>query len=299
MSSVSDVPQTRRPELVERSVDVSVVIVNFNTRDPLERCIRAIQDAIKGVDDEVIVVDNASEDGSVEMVRQKFPNVGVICNERNLFYTRATNQGIRLARGRYVLIVNPDVTFLDGSFERMYAYLERHSEVGAVSPRLVDADGEAEDCFCRERTFESCIFNFTLLKHIFPGRTARINHVHAMRGIGRETVRDVEMVVDMSLLVRRDVLEQIGMLDESFKLYFCDDDLSLRLRQAGWRLVFLGDVRNRHHRHLSVSQQPPSWLISMFRQDALVYSRKHFGAVRTAVLRPLMGVTAALHAVRS
>ncbi len=80
MSSVSDVPQTRRPELVERSVDVSVVIVNFNTRDPLERCIRAIQDAIKGVDDEVIVVDNASEDGSVEMVRQKFPNVGVICN---------------------------------------------------------------------------------------------------------------------------------------------------------------------------------------------------------------------------
>ena len=119
-----------------------------------------------------------------------------------------------------------------------------------------------------------------------------------MRGIGRETVREVEMMVDMSLLVRRDVLMQIGMLDEAFLLYFCDDDLSLRLRKAGWRLVFLGDVRNVHHRHQSVSQQPRSWLISMFRQDALVYSRRHFGAVRTAVLRPLMDVTAVLHSVR-
>ena len=280
------------------AMDVSVVIVNYNTRDSLERCLRSVLDTIKGAYYEVILVDNASEDRSAEMVRQRFPQVGLICNERNLFYTQATNQGIRIARGRYVLIVNPDVTFLDGSFERMYAYLERHPEAAAVSPRLVDADGKAEDCFCRERTFESFVYNYTLFKHLFPGRTARINHVQAMRGIGRETVREVEMMVDMSLLVRRDVLMQIGMLDEAFLLYFCDDDLSLRLRKAGWRLVFLGDVRNVHHRHQSVSQQPRSWLISMFRQDALVYSRRHFGAVRTAVLRPLMDVTAALHSVR-
>ena len=280
-------------------MDVSVVIVNYNTRDALQRCVRAVQDAVTGAVSEVIVVDNASEDGSAEMVRQRFPDVSLICNEHNLFYTRATNQGIRIAQGRYVLIVNPDVTFLNGSFDRMFEYLERHPEVGAVSPRLVDAKDEAEDCFCRERTFESFIYNYTLFKHLFPGRTARINDVLAMRGIGRDTVREVDMVVDMSLLVRRDVLTQIGMLDEAFKLYFCDDDLSLRLRQTGCRLVFLGDVRNRHHRHESVNQQPASWLISMFRQDALVYSRRHFGTARTAVLRPLMGLTAVLHSVRA
>jgi len=273
--------------------------VNYNTRDSLEHCLRSIEDTFQGVGYEVIVVDNASPDRSAEMVRARFPWVSLICNDQNLFCAPATNQGISRARGRYVLSLNPDVTFLAGSFERMYGYLESHRDVAAVSPRLVDGNGEAEDCFCRERTFESFVYNYTVLRHLFPGKTARINHVQAMADVGRDSVRDVEIMVDMSLLVRRNVLMQIGMFDDAFKLYFCDDDVSLRLRQAGWRLTFLGDVQNVHHRHLSVSQQPRSWLISMFRQDALVYSRKHFGAVRTAMLRPLMGVTAVLHSVRS
>lgn len=279
-------------------IDISVVIVNYNTRDLLERCLRSIEEKVKGISHEIIIIDNASRDQSAEMVRSKFSQVILVCNERNLFVTPATNQGIKMSQGRYVLIVNPDVIFLNGSLERMYKYLETHPEVAAVSPRLVDENGSVEACFCRERTFQSCIYNYTFLKLLFPRKIARINDYLSMKSWSRDSIYEVEVLIDMSMLVRREALVQIGMYDEAFKLYFCDDDLSLRLRAAGWKVVFLGDIENLHYRHQSVRQQPESWIISVFREDALVYSRKYFGSARTALLRQLMWLTAAMRSVR-
>lgn len=281
-----------------RPIDISAVIVNYNTQDLLERCLRSIEEKVKGISNEIIIIDNASTDQSAEMVRSKFPQVTLVCNERNLFVTPATNQGIKMSRGRYVLIVNPDVVFLNGSLESMYEYLETYPEVAAVSPRLVDGNGSAEACFWREKTFQSFLYNYTFLRRLFPRKTARINDYLSMKGWSRNATYAVEMMIDMSMLVRREALVQIGMYDEAFKLYFCDDDLCLRLRSKGWGLVFLGGVENLHYRHQSVKQQPESWIISVYRKDALVYSRKYFGSVRTALLRQLMWLTAVMRSVR-
>ncbi len=278
--------------------DVSVVVVSYNTRDLLRTCLGAAVRAADRISHEVIVVDNASPDGSADMVRREFPNVTLVANSRNLFYTAAANQGLALAHGRFVLILNADVTFSDGTFGRLYDYLERHEEVGAVSPSLVDGLGRPEACFWRTRTYESFLLNYTFLRHLFPSRTRQLNGRIEMAGESRAAVREVEMVIDMSLLARREALQQIGFYDEDFKLYFCDDDLSLRLRNAGWRLMFLGDAQNLHHRHSSVSQQPELWRIRMFRHDALVYARKHFGRTRAAILAPLMRATTRMRALR-
>jgi GT2 family glycosyltransferase len=277
---------------------VSAVLVSYNTRALLTESVERLTVALANVPHEIIVVDNASPDGTAEYVRQELPMVRLIANDRNVFYTRAANQGIRAATGRYVLIVNPDVLFMPDVFARMYDFIETHPDVGAVSPSLVDAGGEHEACFWQPRTFESFLLNYTFLRHLFPARTRRLNDHGAMIGESRAQVRDVDMVVDMSLLVRREALDAIGLFDERFKLYFCDDDLSLELRKAGWRIVFLGDVVNRHDRHQSVAQRPEIWRISMFRGDALVYARKHFGPLHAALLAPLMRVTTSLRAVR-
>jgi GT2 family glycosyltransferase len=277
---------------------VSAVLVSYNTRRLLHESVRQLADALAGISHEIIVVDNASPDGSADLVENELPGVRLVRNAENRFYTRAANQGIRLAAGQYVLIVNPDVIFSREAFQRMHAFLEAHADVGAVGPLLVDGAGVAEACFWRARTFESFLLNYTFLRHVFASRTRRVNAYVGMEGTSRAEVCDVEMMVDMSLLVRRAALDQIGLLDERYHLYFCDDDLSHSLRAAGWRLVFLGDVANRHDRHQSVAQEPELWRIGMFRHDALVYASKHFGPARAALLAPLMRLTTTMRAMR-
>lgn len=279
-------------------VEISAVLVSYNTERLLYECVERLRAALAGLTHEIIVVDNASPDGSADMVRRRLQDTQLIANHENLFYTRAANQGLRMARGGYVLIVNPDVLFAEATFHRMFTYLQSHPEVGAVSPALVDGTGIPEACFCRRRSFESFLLNYSFLRHLFPGRTERINAHIRMEGASRTDVREVEVVVDMSLLVRHEALQQIGFFDEGFKLYFCDDDLSIRLRAAGWKVMFLGDVANRHDRHQSVGQRSELWRAGVFREDAFTYARKHFGVLRAIVLWPLMRVTTTLRAVR-
>lgn len=290
--------ETRHLSGASMTPDVSVVIVSYNTRELLRQCVRGIPSSLLAVRYEIIVVDNASSDGAAAMIAREFPQVQLVANDSNRYAAAGLNQGIRLARGRYVLMLNPDIQFAQETFERMYGFLEAHAEVGAVSPCLVDADGVPETGFWRDRTFTFFLFNYTLLRYVFPRTTAAVRDAEVLAGVDRTAVHEVDMMIDASMLVRREALLQIGLWDEDFKLYFCDDDLTLRLRRAGWKLVFLGDVVNRHLRHQSVRQQSREWVIQVYREDALKYSRKHFGRARTAVLWALFRVTAALHWLR-
>lgn len=276
-------------------VDVSFVIVNYKTRGPLEECLRSIYKNIRGASFETIVVDNGSHDGSAEMVRAVFAEVRLICYDQNKFITPANNHGIRISRGKYVMILNPDVVFFENSFEKLFEYLERHPEVAAVGPRLVDANGLVEHCCCRERTFELFLYNFTLLGKIFRKTVARINRDALILDWNRDSTREVDILVDISMLARREALIEVGLYDEAFKLYFAEDDLCKRLRAQGWKVVFLGDAQNLHYRHQSVNQEPEAAIIRISRQDALVYSAKYFGTARTKLLRALMSLTAVLH----
>ena len=280
------------------TVTVSVVVVSYNTRCLLHDSVQRISESLDGIPHEVIVVDNGSPDGTAEFVARELPGVRLVANHENLYYTRAVNQGLRAAVGQFILIVNSDVLCSPDTFRRMFQYLHVHPDVGAVSPVLVDAEGIPETCFCRTRTYESFVLNYTFLRHFLPGRTRRINAEIGMEGVSRSDVRDVEVVVDMSLLVRREALEDIGLFDEDFKLYFCDDDVSIRIRKSGWRVVFLGDVANRHDRHQSVGQLAELRRIRIFRDDAYVYARKHFGWIRASVLWLLMQMTTGLRAMR-
>jgi hypothetical protein len=281
-----------------KAIDVSFVIVSYNTRDCVRTCIDSIIREIRGVAYEIIMIDNASSDGTVAAVRAEYPEVVVIENDTNLFVPPAMNQGIRRATGRYILLTSPDLQLSAAAFDRMYAYLETHPDTGAVSPRLVDADGIVEPAFARQRTFPFFVYNYTFLKHLFPRRTKRIRNSVTMPDVSRKLVMRVEVMIDASMLARRDALKEIGLWDERFKLYFCDDDLCIRFRSAGWKLTYLGDVTNLHNRHQSVGQQPFEWDVAMYREDAIRYATKYFSASRTLLLRVLVALTAVLRRIR-
>lgn len=278
---------------------VSFVIVNYNAGEIIRDCLSSLYATIRDFAFEIIVVDNGSRDGSVELVRREFPGVQLVCYGENRFITPANNDGIRRSRGKYVVVLNPDVIALDGSFHSMYRVLEEHHEVAAVGPRLTDADGRLELCCARERTFSHFLLNYTFAGKILRRQTAAMNAWSEMTEWRRDSIRDVDILVDISMMARRDALLEVGLYDEAFKLYFAEDDLCRRLRARGYRVMFLGEVQNIHYRHQSVKQMPSEAVIRIFAEDALVYAVKYFGAVRSTLLRALIGMTSLLRYART
>ena len=189
--------------------EISFIILSYNSARDLPRCLQSIAKHVRQ-SYEIIVVDNASADDSAELVRREFPSVRLFASDRNML-AAGWNYGIRKASGRLVAIVNPDTALLEGTFDRMYAYLETHGDVAAVSPRLQNDDGSVESCFWRERTFRFFLYTCTFLRHLFPGRTARLEALHSMSDRSRTEVMEVEMMIDVCMLVRRDALDQVGM----------------------------------------------------------------------------------------
>lgn len=277
--------------------DVSIVIVNYNAGDVIRECLASLYRSIRTATFEIIVVDNASRDGSADLVEREFPDVQLIRYPENRFITPANNEGIRRSRGRYVVILNPDVVALDGSFDTILRYMDEHRDVGAAGPRLTDADGHLEACCARERTFGHFALNYTVAGKLWPRRLAALNTWSQMAEWQRDSTREVDILVDISMVVRGEALQEVGLYDEAFKLYFAEDDLCRRLRAAGWKVVFLADAHNVHYRHQSVKQIPSAAIIRIFTEDAIAYSAKYFGAARTAVLRMLIRVTALLRRV--
>jgi len=277
--------------------DLSIVIVNYNAGDVIRECLSSLYRSIRTATFEIIVVDNGSRDGSADLVEREFPDVQLIRYPENRFITPANNDGIRRSRGRYVVILNPDVVALDGSFDRMFRYMEEHRDVGAAGPRLTDADGRLEACCARERTFAHFALNYTVAGKLWRSRLTALNAWSQMAEWQRDSTREVDILADISMVVRRETLENVGLYDETFKLYFAEDDLCRRLRSAGWKVVFLADAHNIHYRHQSVKQIPSETVIRIFIEDAVVYSAKHFGSARTAVLRLLVQITALLRRV--
>jgi GT2 family glycosyltransferase len=199
------------PELL----DVSVVIVNYNVRDLLRDCLRSLEPDLGELGGEVWVVDNASADGSAEMVATEFPTVRLLHNAQNRGYAAANNQAIRQARGRYVLILNPDTKLPPGALLACLAEMDRHPDIGALGPKLIRADGSL-DRACR-RTFPSpevAFFRLTGLAKLLPDhpRVARYNLLH----VDPDTPLDVDSVCGAFMLVRREVIERVGTFDETF-----------------------------------------------------------------------------------
>jgi len=277
-------------------VDLSVIIVSWNVRELLQRCLQALVPSSKfqvpcsplnnlerGTWNlELIVVDNASSDGSAAMVRQHFPQVRLIANNSNLGFTHANNQGLAASQGRYVLLLNPDTEVVGDAVATLLAFLEAHPDVGVVGPQLRFPDGSIQPSRRRFPTLATAFVESTVLQPLFAGSSLLRRYYVADQP--DDVTQDVDWLVGACLLVRREAIEQAGPLDEGFFMYSEELDWCRRLKQAGWRIVYLPAAQVIHYEGKSSEQNLAARDIR-FHSSKVRYFRKHHGAWSAELLR--------------
>ncbi|MER3400253.1 MAG: glycosyltransferase family 2 protein [Thermoflexus sp.] len=265
------------------TLDVGVVVVNYNTRDLLRRCLQTVRASV-GVRFEVCVVDNASTDGSAELVAREFPEVRVIRSPFNGGYAYANNLGLRAfgfgipgrtPEPRYALLLNPDTEVPPDALARMVAFLDAHPEAGAAGPKIVRPDGSL-DLACRRSfpTPEVAFYRFSGLSRLFPRspRFARYN----LTFLDPDQTYEVDAVVGACMMVRREAIMQVGLLDESFFMYGEDLDWAYRIKQAGWKIYYYPEVVILHVKRASSRMSPRARY--EFNRAMWIFYRKHYQA---------------------
>lgn len=236
--------------------DISVVIVVYKTPDYLRRALDSLESARLALSWEAIVVDNAPDHGDCRSVAAGRPRVTYVPNARNVGFGRACNQGMRLARGRRFLLLNPDMEVHPGQVEKLHAYLESEPDVGIAAPRLHYADGRLQETCRTFYTLKIFLLRRTFLGRIF--RDSKAIRAHLMLDWDHETTRDVDWCIGACLLVRREAVEDVGMMDERFFMYFEDVDWCYRMHQRGWRVVYHPEARMTHHYQRASARRWPT-----------------------------------------
>jgi hypothetical protein len=215
---------------------LSIVILNYRTRGLLRHCLRGLLAEGPEVPFEVIVVDNDSRDGSIEMVRAEFPTVRLVSLPRNLGYSRGNNAGLRIAVGTYLLVMNSDIVVTRGQLDELCRYLDVHPRVGAVGPHLRNPDGTTQESAYRFYRFLTPLYHRTVLGRTRRGRRELARFTYA--DWDHRSSRPVCWLMSSCLLLRRTALDASGTFDERFFLYLADTDLCRRLWLAGWEVHY-------------------------------------------------------------
>jgi GT2 family glycosyltransferase len=258
---------------------LSIVIVNWNVKDLLRRCLNSVLEGLRSdngqqLSCQIVVVDNASDDGSVGMLREEFPHVHLIANKENLGFTRGNNQGIAFSNGRYVLLLNPDTEILGDALGEMVVHMEAHHRVGALGPQLLDPDGQVQSSRRRFPNLGTAYVESTFLQQWFP-ESDILKRYYVLDGSDDET-QSVDWVVGACLLMRRETLEEVGLLDERFFMYSEELDWCYRAKELGWEVVYLPTAQVIHYVGKSSEQVLPLRHIQ-FQRSKVLFFKKHHG----------------------
>ncbi|MEO0022204.1 MAG: glycosyltransferase family 2 protein [candidate division WOR-3 bacterium] len=276
---------------------LSIIIVTYNSAADIEACLKSVRPVVPH---EVIIIDNASSDRTRQLLEQAVtsgahPQLRIIYNPANYGYARANNQGMALARGEYILLLNPDTVLFPDAIDRMVEYLDRHPEAAGVAPRLLNPDGTTQLSIRSFPTFSSVLWELTGLPRIFPN-CARINRWRR-RDFDYEKFQYVEQPMASCLLLRRSILGALGGFDERFPIYYNDVDLCYRIYQQGSRLAYLPEAKVTHRLGASTSPLKTKMIYenhhSLFRFLSK-YDRKPSFILKAVILLPLLELSALL-----
>lgn len=232
---------------MRQTPELSIIIVNWNTCEYLASCLAALRAVMPSPETEVIVVDNASRDGSADMVRQQFPGVILIANAKNRGFSGGVNDGLGKAQGEFIAILNPDVVVRAGVMEGLMAYLGRHPDVGAVMPALINSDGSEQTGYVRRLpTIMQVLLFSTVLAGWSHRRIGLVERYLEARRTPSDGEMDVEQIPGAFIMTSRKVLDGVGQFDEAYRLFFEDVDWSSRVRERGLKLIMLTRLEVSH-----------------------------------------------------
>jgi len=260
-------------------IDLSITIVNYNTKNLLKNCIKSIYETTKNISFEIIVVDNASSDGSIEMLKTEFPDVKIIANQENRFFARAHNQALKISQGKYLMILNSDTLILDNAFAKMVEFMDENPQCGAVGPKFLNKDFTVQSIGHRFPTFIYGLFQLCFINTIFPNNPVRKKRFY-------EDINNINSPIEIDatggacMLVRKEVVNKVGLLDENFLIYWEETDWCYRIHKDKWKIFYLcfaevihlgGEATMKKTTKLSL------FFEKTFYNSMLYYYKKHYG----------------------
>ena len=259
-----------------QAVDVTIAIVNWNTNRLLKQCLSSLAGGTAGVRTQIIVIDNASQDGSAGMVSQDFPNVRLIANRDNFGYAWGNNQAYALAEGRHILLLNPDTVVRPGAVQAMMEFLDRHPQAAGATCRLLNPDGSFQRYYKRLPSWKHVLATFTVFHNLWPRN--RWSRDFYMVEETFDRILEIEQPPAACLMLRHSMLQQQAIFDERFPIFFNDIDFCRSLSKRGYNLVFLPSAEIVHYGghggvNLMKDDAVIDYLINLIR-----YFRKHEGS---------------------
>ncbi len=255
-------------------VDLSIIIVSWNTRDLLKECLDSIYKYTSNITFEVIVVDNASSDGSVDLVKKMFPQVHVIANDYNAGFTKANNQGIKISNGKYIAILNPDTRLIENVFGPLVEIMKKQNDIGAIGPKILSGDGTSIQYVCARKLptpYLDLINNLKLDKK-FPNLFSGIY----MYNWDHNNSRFVELISGACMVIRKKTIEDIGLFDEKQFMYADDLDMCKRILEGRWKIYYHANVSIIHYGGESSKKIKIFTNIAML-ESKYYYYQKHHG----------------------
>lgn len=248
------------------------------------QCLTSVVQGTEGVDCEIVVVDNASTNGSVHAVQERFPQVRLLVNSSNLGFAKAANQAIIESKGRYVLLLNPDTRPLDNAIGKMVDFMDSHSEVGALGCRLLNPDLSLQPSCFNFPTLETALYDALLLNWLLPQSSTFGKY--RLSFWKHDSVREVDSVTGACLLLSRKAIEETGFLDERFFMYYEESDLCYRLKKKGWKIYFIPQAEVIHYFSKSIPVLS-DWTVGRSMESMYYFFRKHYGLPAVVALIPL------------
>lgn len=252
---------------------ISIVIVSWNVKDLLKKCLESIFKYRGDLNLEVIVVDNASKDDTIEMIKKEFPKVNVIANNKNLGFAKANNQGILKSRSEFILVLNPDTEILESTLKNMINFMEQNQPVGIAGCRHLNPDWTIQASVRRFPGFWPLFFIFMKIAKIFPDIPSVKKYL--AKDFDYKMTQVVDQVAGSFLMIRKKTIDKIGLFDENFFIWFEEVDLCQRAKNAGWQVWYNANAKIIHHGGQSFKQQLTFKKQKLFFQSAWYYFKKH------------------------
>lgn len=273
---------------------LSIVIVNYNVQHFLEQCLHSVYQALNNIEAEVWVVDNNSVDGSVEMVQEKFPQVKLVASKDNLGFSKGNNLAIKKSTGEYVLLLNPDTLVEEDTFEKVVAFMDENPKAGGLGVKMVDGKGKFLPESKRSLPTPTVAFYKIFgLSSIFP-KSKRFGRYHCGH-LSKEENHEIEILSGAFMLMRKEALDKVGLLDEDFFMYGEDIDLSYRLIKGGYKNYYFADTRIIHYKGESTKKSSVNYVF-VFYNAMIIFAKKHFSQKNASTFSVLIKLAIYLRA---